>query len=77
MIEHPLIGNLDELTVEQLSEKINELHKKLSIAYRSGNGYLCDQIRMAIESYSTKLRQRQDEQYRAAQQSFDDKIKIS
>jgi hypothetical protein len=76
-MEHPLIGNLDELTIEQLSEKINDLHKKLSVAHRSGNGYLCDQIRMAIESYSNKMRQRQDEQYQAAQQSFDDKIKIS
>jgi hypothetical protein len=76
-MEHPLIGNLDELTIEHLSEKINDLHRKLSVAHRSGNGYLCDQIRMAIESYTNKLRQRQDEQYQAAQQSFDDKIKIS
>ncbi len=76
-MEHPLIGDLNDLTIEQLSEKINDLHKKLGIAYRSGNGYLCDQIRMAIDSYTTKLRERQDEQYRAAQQSFDDKIKIS
>ena len=76
-MEHPLINDLNDLTVEQLSEKVNELHKKLGIAYRSGNGYLCDQIRMAIDSYTTKLRERQDEQYRAAQQSFDDKIKIS
>jgi hypothetical protein len=76
-MEHPLIGNLDELTIEQLSEKINDLHRKLTVAHRSGNGYLCDQIRMAIESYSNKLRQRQQEQYEAAQQSFDDKIKIS
>jgi hypothetical protein len=76
-MEHPLIGNLDELTIEQLSEKINDLHRKLSVAHRSGNGYLCDQIRMAIESYTNKLRQRQEEQYQAAQQSFDDKIKIS
>jgi hypothetical protein len=77
MMEHPLIGDLNDLTIEQLSEKINDLHKKLSIAHRSGNGYLCDQLRMAIESYSNKLRERQQEQYKASQQSFDDKIKIS
>lgn len=76
-MEHPLISGLDDLTVEQLSEKINDLHKKLSVAYRSGNGYLCDQIRMALESYTNKLRERQDQQYRDAQQSFNDKIKIS
>lgn len=76
-MEHPLITDLNDLTIEQLSEKVNELHKKLTIAHRSGNGYLCDQIRMAIDSYTTKLRERQDQQYREAQQSFNDKIKIS
>ena len=76
-MEHPLITDLNDLTVEQLAEKVNDLHKKLVIAHRSGNGYLCDQIRMAIESYNNKLRERQDQQYKEAQQSFNDKIKIS
>ena len=53
-MEHPLISNLDNLTTEQLSTKISELNKKLGIAYRTGNSYLCDQLRMAIESYQTK-----------------------
>lgn len=57
-MEHPLIPNLDDLSLEQLSEKISELNKKLSIAYRTGNGYLCDQIRMAIESYQTKYQEK-------------------
>lgn len=76
-MEHPLIGDLDDLTMEKLSEKINDLHRKLAIAHRSGNNYLCDQVRMAIDSYATKLRQRQEQQYEAAQPGFDDKIKIS
>ena len=57
-MEHPLIPNLDDLSLEQLSEKISELNIKLSIAYRTGNGYLCDQIRMAIESYQTKYQEK-------------------
>lgn len=57
-MEHPLIPNLDELTVDQLSEKISELNKKLGIAARTGNGYLCDQIRMAIESYQAKYQEK-------------------
>lgn len=76
-MEHPLISNLEELTDDQLVEKINELHGKLNIAYRSGNGYLCDQVRMAIESYSNKLRERQAKRYQEAQDNFKDKIKIS
>lgn len=76
-MEHPLISNLDDLTPDQLLEKVNELHTKLNIAYRSGNSQLCNQIRMAIESYQNKLREKQQKQYKEAQQNFNDKIKIS
>jgi hypothetical protein len=57
-MEHPFINNIEDLTLEQLGSKISELHKKLSIAHRMGNGYLCDQIRMAIESYNGKYQQK-------------------
>jgi len=57
-MEHPLIPNLDSLTTQQLTDKISELNKKLGIAYRTGNSYLCDQIRMALESYQTKYQER-------------------
>lgn len=76
-MEHPLISNLDDLTPDQLLEKVNELHNKLNIAYRTGNSQLCNQIRMAIESYQNKLREKQQKQYEEAQQNFNDKIKIS
>lgn len=57
-MEHPLIPNLDDLSLEQLSEKVSELNKKLGIAYRTGNGHLCNQLRMAIESYQTKYQEK-------------------
>jgi hypothetical protein len=76
-MEHPLIGNIDDLTADQLVEKINELSSKLNIAYRTGNGDLCNQIRMALESYNNKLREKQQKQYGDATQNFKDKIKIS
>jgi hypothetical protein len=53
-MEHPLIPNLDSLSAEELLEKITELNKKLGIAMRGGNHYLCNQLRMAIESYQVK-----------------------
>lgn len=56
-MEHPLIGSLDSLTEEQLTTKISELNRKLSIAAQSGNGHLCNQIRMALESYQSKYQQ--------------------
>ena len=73
-MEHPLISNLDSLTLEQLQEKISELNKKLAIAYRTGNGHLCDQLRMALESYNSKYfeKQRKD-----GNDVFSDSIDIS
>lgn len=76
-MEHPLIGNLDELTPEQLTDKINELHQKLTIAMRTGNGHICNQIRMAIESYTNKLREKQIKAWEESAQNFKDKINIS
>jgi hypothetical protein len=77
-MEHPLIGSLDELTLEELSAKINELGKKLGIAARTGNGHLCDQIRMAMTNYQNMYQQKLQESYKKAQgdSNFDDKINI-
>lgn len=58
-MEHPLISNLDDLSSEQLLDKITELNKKLGIAVRTGNHYLCNQLRMAIESYQNKYNEKQ------------------
>jgi hypothetical protein len=57
-MEHPLLGNIDHNTPEELLDRINELQKKLSIAYRIGNHDLCNQIRMAINSYQTKYNEK-------------------
>jgi hypothetical protein len=57
-MEHPLIASLDELSAEQLLEKITELTRKLGIAYRMGNHDLCNQVRMAIESYQSKYQEK-------------------
>ncbi|CAB4163872.1 hypothetical protein UFOVP1146_228 [uncultured Caudovirales phage] len=78
-MEHPLIASLDALTIDELGTKISELHKKLGIAMRMGNGYLCDQIRMALESYQSKYQQRLQESYKSndSDKTFDDKIDIS
>ena len=77
-MEHPLIGNIDNLTEDQLGERINELHKKLNLAARTGNGHMCNQIRMAMENYQNMYQTRLQESYRKAQgdSNFDDKINI-
>ena len=75
-MEHPLISGLNELTQEQLTEKISDLNKKLIIAAQTGNGHLCNQIRMALESYNNKYQEKLRESY-ANTQSFANKIDIS
>jgi hypothetical protein len=73
-MEHPLISNLDDLSAEDLLNKVTELNKKLSIAMRTGNHYLCNQLRMAIESYQNKY----NEKIRGGPgNAFDDVIDIS
>ena len=73
-MEHPLIANLDGLTEQELLDKINELKRKLGIAYQTGNGHLCNQLRMAIESFQTKY---QDKIRRDPGTNFDEIIDIS
>ena len=79
-MEHPFIHNLEDLTLEQLGSKVSELHKKLAIAHRMGNSYLCDQIRMALNSYNNKYQQKMKTltaPKSGESDSFNDKIDIS
>lgn len=79
-MEHPFINDLDGMTLEQLGSKISELNKKLGIAARSGNPYLCDQIRMALNSYMNKQQEKMAELYKpkpGQDDPFTDKIDIS
>ena len=73
-MEHPLIKNLNELSNQELLEKISELHKKLAIAARTGNGHMCDQIRMALESYQNQFNEKTRKD---SGTPFDDVIDIS
>jgi hypothetical protein len=57
-MDHPLIGNIEDLTTEELGSKVTELNKKLTIAYRMGNNHLCNQLRMAIETYQNKYQEK-------------------
>ena len=72
-MEHPLIGDLNHLTLEELSSKVSDLNQKLMIATRTGNAHLCNQLRMAIESYNNKY---QEKLRQGQTKDFDDKIKI-
>lgn len=77
-MEHPLIGKTDSLTLEELSTRISELYKKLSIAQRTGNANLCDQLRMAIETFNNQYQAKLQASYakQTGGNDFSDKINI-
>ena len=68
-MEHPLINDLSNLSVDELGAKISELQKKLGIATRSGNAHLCNQIRMALENYQNKYSEKMQEMYQRQMQN--------
>jgi uncharacterized protein YfkK (UPF0435 family) len=79
-MEHPLISNIDHLSIEELQKMISELTQKLGIAHRMGNSHLTAQIRMALETYQNKHREKLQAIYDAANSKgtdFSNKIDIS
>ena len=77
-MEHPLIGGLESLSEEQLSERIGELNSKLTIARRMKSGLLAEQLLMAIDSYQTRLRSMQAQKNQNTDSNLHfDKIDIS
>ena len=73
-MEHPLIGNIDSLTNDELMEKFTDLNNKYTICMRTGNHQVLGQIQMAMETYRNKLSEKTK---RANPEDFKDKIDIS
>lgn len=75
---HPLIGKLDELSLEDLISKISELHQKLGQVNRMGNYYLANQIRASLSTYQEEYKKRMDAESEKAQNNkyMKDKIKV-
>jgi hypothetical protein len=79
-MEHPLITDIENLTIDELQGKISELNKKLSFAQRIGNAQLANQIRMAIETFRNKYQQKMQaihDNQNKHNPDFSDKIDIS
>lgn len=76
-ISHPLVGSLGEKTLEELSETISNLNKKISFVSRMNNQAVLNQLFMVLESYNTEYRKRQDEMWNKKSATFNDKIDIS
>lgn len=75
-MEHPLIDSIDHLSMEEISAKMSELTRKMNIAAKMGNGHLCNQIRMALETYQNKYQEKLRASYKNNGQDFSDWINI-
>ena len=79
-MEHPLISNIDDLSAEQLQERITELTRKVSIAHRMGNAQLRHQVQMALTTYQNKYREKLEQSWKktdGTDTDFSDRIDIS
>ena len=55
---HPLVGNLEELSNEELHKKYNDLMAKYNQAYRFGPTSVIPQMQMILENYRYEMDKR-------------------
>ena len=60
-MQHPFINDLSGKSMEDLSNTISELTKKLTFAYRMQNGPMIHQLQMVLESYRIEYNKKMDE----------------
>lgn len=58
---NPLLPDISKLKNEDIENKITDLMKKYSIAARSGQGIVCQQILILLESYKEEQRKRYEQ----------------
>ena len=57
-IMHPLVGNLEELSNEELHKKYNDLMQKYNQAFRFGPTSVIPQMQMVLENYRYEMDKR-------------------
>ena len=77
-MEHPLINGVDELTDQEIADKIQDLQKKYSMAMRMHKQQMAAQIIMALDSYKAVQTNRSQRQWEDKNgKNLDGKIDIS
>lgn len=74
---HPLIGDLSDKTIDELSEAISNLNKKLMFAGRINNPAMIQQLHMMLASYRTEYQRKQNEIWNKSAPQTEGKIDIS
>jgi hypothetical protein len=60
-LNHPLTGNLRDLSDDDLSKKISELNKRLVFGYQTGNTDFVTQANALLNDYMAEERRRTQE----------------
>jgi hypothetical protein len=55
---HPLTPDLSKFTQEELTNKYNELTKRLNYAFRIGQADMVGQLQLLMQDYQTELNDR-------------------
>jgi hypothetical protein len=77
MIDHPFVGDLSHLTIEELTEKVSSLTKKMSWAASMGNHSMAQQIQMVLGSYRREISKKQAEMFDDTSSTIKGKIDIN
>ena len=59
---HPLTPDLTKLSMDEVVNKISDLQKRLTYAYRIGQSDMVGQIHMMMEDYQSELQERNRKQ---------------
>lgn len=79
-MNHPLTGNLQDLSDSDLQKKITELGKRLVFAHQTGNAQMIQQLEMLMQDYRDVSQERDRERMKKMQDNngkdWDDLIDV-
>ena len=79
-MNHPLTGNLQDLSDSDLQKKITELGKRLVFAHQTGNAQMIQQLEMLMQDYREVSQERDRERMEKMQDNngkdWDDLIDV-
>ena len=73
-MQHPFISDLSDKSMEELSNIIADLTKKLTFAHRMQNGPMIHQLGMVMESYKAEYNKKMDEMFK--KQNLQSSVKV-
>lgn len=76
-MSHPFVSDLSSKSLEELSETMHMLNKKVAIMSRLNKPDMLRQLHLVLENYRAEYQKRQQELWNKKSQNLDQKIDIS